>query len=288
MRFAISDLIFHATGVKSTGMETDERLLPRYLSLALLCVCTPLLIPLRLTMAGAIVWLIGAVALVSVKNNAFRIRMGILYAVIAVLALSPINTGLQTRHFIALGIPFAGALFGPTIILRLIGDKGAIDWKFWPRKFSFLDVLYTTISFPISWWVFKWYFFNMNPDMPTHWLQPPEYDRAQAVRLIIGINAVGIWDELFFINTVYGCLRSLFPARWANLGQAVIYTSVLNRMAFTGVGPIVVGLFALTQGMMYEKSRCLLYVLTVHVIVDVFLLMAIFHHYYPAMTPAWF
>jgi hypothetical protein len=269
-------------------MERDERLFPRYLSLALFCVCTPLLIPLRLTMAGVVAWLIGAGALVTVKNNTFRIRMGILYAAIAVLALAPINTGLETRHFIMLAIPFAGVLFGPTIILRLSGDRDAIDWKFWPRKFSFLDVFYTVISIPLSWLVFNWYFFKMNPDMPTHWLQPPAYDREQAVRLIIGINAVGIWDELFFINTVYGCLRSLFPMRWANLGQAVIYTSVLNRMAFTGVGPIVVGLFALTQGMMYEKSRCLLYVLIVHVIVDVFLLMTIFRYYYPAITPYWF
>jgi len=118
-------------------MQTDERLFPRYLSLAFFCVCTPLLIPLRLTMPGAVAWLIGVGALVSVKNNTFRIRLGILYIVIAGLALSPINTGLQTRHFIMLGIPFAGALFGPTIILRLIGDRGAIDWNSGPASSHF-------------------------------------------------------------------------------------------------------------------------------------------------------
>ena len=30
---------------------------------------------------------------------------------------------------------------------------------------------------------------------------------------VAGINGVGIWDELFFVNTVYAVLRSLFPYR---------------------------------------------------------------------------
>ena len=55
-------------------------------------------------------------------------------------------------------------------------------------------------------------------------------------------------------------------------------------MAFTGVGPIVVYAFALTQGAMYERSRCLLYVLIVHLIVDAFLVFAILQYHYPDHT----
>ena len=71
----------------------------------------------------------------------------------------------------------------------------------------------------------------------------------------------------------------------ANAAQAVVYTSVLYDMAFTGAGPVIVYLFALTQGSMYDGSRSLLWVLLVHLIVDFFLVAAILHHYYgPAVS----
>ena len=66
----------------------------------------------------------------------------------------------------------------------------------------------------------------------------------------------------------------------ANAAQAVIYTSILHKMAFTGLGPYLIYVFAITQGIMYEKSRCLLYVLIVHLIVDAFLVEAILKYHY--------
>ena len=107
-------------------------------------------------------------------------------------------------------------------------------------------------------------------------------------RLVAGINCVGIWDELFFVNTVYGLLRGVFPARIANPAQAVVYTSVLYDMAFTGHGVWIVYLFALTQGLMYEKSRVLLWVLIVHLIVDLWLVLAIVQWHYPGHSPGIF
>lgn len=74
-------------------------------------------------------------------------------------------------------------------------------------------------------------------------------------------------DELFFINTCFAILRSLFPFWTANLAQSVIYTAVLYDMAFTGWGPLFVFTLAITQGLMFERSRILIYVLAVHLIV---------------------
>jgi len=70
----------------------------------------------------------------------------------------------------------------------------------------------------------------------------------------------------------------------ANAAQAVVYTAVLCDMAFTGIGPIVVYGFAWTQGAMFEKADNLLYVLLVHIIVDVFLFAAIVGHHYPGYS----
>jgi hypothetical protein len=97
----------------------------------------------------------------------------------------------------------------------------------------------------------------------------------------VGLNSVGIWDELFFVNIMFCVLRSMFSFRVSNLAQAVVYTSVLYDMAFVGIGPVLIYCFALTQGSMYEQAKCLLYVLIVHLVIDAFLLESIIDFYYP-------
>jgi membrane protease YdiL (CAAX protease family) len=259
----------------------------RTLALTFFCVSTALLVPIEAFRTGLPVWLAGLAIVLKVADPAFRRRMGLLYGLTALMALAPINTNRETWHFLALGIPFAIAIFVPTLLLKRT-DPGVIDWRLVPRRFSWVDVFYTAISLPLAWNVINWYFYHANPELPTHWPMPETYSHEAFWRLFIGINGVGIWDELFFINTVFGILRSLFPFWFANLGQAVVYAAVLNDMAFTGVGPYVVYAFALTQGLMYEKSRCLLYVLIVHVVVDAVLIAAIMQYHYPGVKLGFF
>ena len=42
----------------------------------------------------------------------------------------------------------------------------------------------------------------------------------QRLKLFVGINCVGIWDELFFVNVVFNLLRVEFPFWVANFAQA--------------------------------------------------------------------
>jgi len=258
--------------------------LTRMLALAAFCTAAALLIPLRAYVPGAVLWVVALVLVLQDGEAAFRRRMGVLLGAVAVLAVAPINTDTSTRHFIALGIPFAAVLAGPYLALKRT-DPGVIRYRFLPKRFRWLDVFYVVISIPLAWLAFELYFKVLNPWVPTHWHLPPQPAAEPSWRLFIGINCVGIWDELFFVNTVFAVLRSVFPFRVANVAQAVVYSSVLTRMAFTGIGPVLVFLFALTQGSMFEESESLVYVLLVHVIVDVFLLSAIFNHYYTGFTP---
>ena len=247
---------------------------------ALLCLCaaTPLLVTLERFAPGLLVWAAGAL-LTARSRPGFRLKLGTLYGVVLLLALAPIDTDRSTGHFLHLGAYFAAVVFIPTLIMRR--KPGVIEWRFWPRRFQWLDVFYVAISIPLAWAVIRGYFFVLSPEVPANWPMPQPFTEEGKWRLFVGINAVGIWDELFFVNTVYGLMRACFPAGRANLAQAVVYTSVLTDMAFTGVGPIVVYIFALTQGAMYERSRCLLYVLIVHLIVDAFLVAAILQYHYP-------
>lgn len=209
-----------------------------------------------------------------------RRRMRVLLATIVILAAADINTSLETRNFLMVSIPFFLAVVIPAFALERT-DPGVIRYRFWPRKFRRLDVFYTLLSIPLAWAVFQFYWW-VNPEQYQQWTLPAGMSKdEQIARLFLGINMVGIWDELFFVNTVFAILRSLFAFRVANAFQAVVYAAVLTDMAFIGIGPVLVYLFAWTQGSMFEKSENLLFVLIVHLIVDFFLVAAIVHSYDP-------
>ena len=228
---------------------------------------------------GAIPWIASVVLVLRDPDPAVKRRLGVLLGTVAVLAVASINTDTSTAHFIALSIPFFIVIMVPAVVLRRT-DPGVIRYQLWPRRFRWLDIFYVAISIPLSYFAFELYFKIASPDVPTHWALPVEPQAEATWRLFIGINCVGIWDELFFVNTVYAVLRSVFPHRVANAGQAVVYTAVLYRMAFSGIGPILIYIFALTQGSMFKESENLLYVLLVHLIVDWFLVAGILNHYY--------
>lgn len=262
--------------------------------LLLFCLALVCLVPLRQrhgdafphpwvpVIPGGLAWLTALVLLLRDPDGAFRRRMGVLLGLVVLLACAPIRTGTDPQHMLVLGLFFLTVVVFPGLRLRRT-DPGVIAWRILPRRLRWRDLVYVAVSFPLAMGVLHLWFFRVNPWMPTHWALPATPDPEQTRRLIVGINLVGIWDELFFINSVYGILRSLFPQKLANAAQAVVYTSVLYTMAFTGIGPLVIYLFALTQGAMYEGSRSLLWVLIVHLVVDLFLVAAILHFYYPGM-----
>jgi membrane protease YdiL (CAAX protease family) len=254
--------------------------IPPIAPLIAFCAAAVLLIPVENFPAGLAAWALSAVLTALQPDPRVRRNLGVLLACILVLGFAPINTNLSTPHFLQLGTVFLAVVLGPALFMHWRAP-GEVRWRLWPVQFSWRDLIYTLISIPLAWGVIETYFFYLNPELPTHWPMPAEFSVDAVKRLAIGINCVGIWDELFFVNTVYAILRGVFPARIANPAQAVVYTSVLYDMAFTGHGAWIVYLFALTQGLMYEKSRVLLYVLIVHLIVDLFLVMAILQHYYP-------
>jgi hypothetical protein len=263
--------------------ETGPR--TRLYALLLFCASVPMLIPLAWFVPGGLSWLGSLAFVLRDRDAAFKRRMGVLLGCVALLAAAPIETDTSDRGFLVLGAFFFAVVLLPTLVLRRT-DPGVIRYQLFPRSFRKLDLIYVAISIPLAWGVIQFYWW-INPSMPTQWHLPEIRNEEAVWRLFTGINLVGIWDELFFVNTVFGVLRSLFPFRIANAAQAVVYTSVLFDMAFTGAGPVIVYIFAWTQGSMFEESDNLLYVLIVHLIVDFFLFTAIVHHYYPGYSLGW-
>jgi len=203
---------------------------------------------------------------------------------LGILAVSAINTNLQISHIINIGSSLIAALILPSLILK---GQNIIDFKFLPDNLDIIDIGYTLIAIPLAYFAFLLYFTYLNPNVPYNWVLPAQADNTELFKLFMGINAVGIWDELFFINISFAILRSLFPFKIANPAQAVIYSAVLYQMAFSGWGPVFIFVLALTQGFMFERSKVLVWVLIVHLIVDFFLFQAIVQRYYPALSVWW-
>jgi len=266
----------------------------RWIMLIAFAAATFLSIPHEQYLVGGIFFVVSLVLALRDESRELRRRMGILLGCVALLAITPISTQLEPIKILTLGGPFLAVIVVPAIILART-DPGVIRYRFWPKRFRWLDVFYLAISIPGAWFVLDWYFgfggwsgfetvLGTSLDsrfMPFQWPLPPQQDDGTMTFLFWGINGVGVWDELFFVNTVFAILRSLFHFRIANTFQAVVYMSVLFDMAFAGIGPILVFLFALTQGSMYEESDNLLYVLVVHLIVDYFLYWEIVTGHYP-------
>ncbi len=247
-------------------------------------VATVLLIPAHQTIAGLIMLIACAAFVATDEEIKLRRRMGVLLGCVLILGLCDINPSLSNENFLRVGIPFTLVILLPFLI-QLWGDQGIIRFRFWPKIWRKQDIIYTILSVPLAWFVLKGYAwgnqFFFDDELFRHWTLPPEADPESIKRLFIGINLVGIWDELFFVNTVFALLRSLFSFRIANAMQAVLYTAVLWDMAFSGCGFFIVFFFAWTQGSMFEKSESLLWVLIVHLVVDYILVALIVQTYYP-------
>jgi hypothetical protein len=257
----------------------------RIIALLGFALSTVLLIPHEQFAVGLPVLAASGWATWASKDPTFRRRFGVLLGCVLILALAPINTSTAYSKFLTLGLPFFAVIAIPYGLLRRL-DPGLIIYRLWPQRWSKVEIAYLILSIPLAWAAIGLYF-GLSPEVPRNWWLPAEPGGDPLFRLFMGINAVGIWDELFFINTSFAILRSLFSFWTANLAQSVLYTAVLYDMAFRGWGPLFVLFLALTQGIMFERSRVLVYVLAVHLVVDYFLFQAIVEAYYPGFSAWW-
>lgn len=100
----------------------------------------------------------------------------------------------------------------------------------------------------------------------------------------MGVGAVGIWDELFFICTVFVLLCRHFPVWQANLLQAVCSFHFSGSSATRHWGPLLTIPFALLQGFIFMKTRSLEYVVTVHLLFDAVVFLVLAHALQPGVV----
>ena len=185
-----------------------------------------------------------------------------------------VKADISWGNFFLLGLVLASAVAVPYLISRFIFKDRLIRFK-WRGGWPWTRVLwgYLVLVLFLGWLILPFYFITSG--VYLNWPNTVTWDEIG--RLFVGVNAVGLWDELFFILTVFVLLMRHFPVWQANLLQMVIFVSFLWELGYQSWGPLLTIPFALLQGWIYFQTKSLAYVVTVHLLFDAVVFLVIVH-----------
>jgi membrane protease YdiL (CAAX protease family) len=229
---------------------------------------------------GWMLYALGLAALLGARSS-FRRHIGLVYISLGLLGLIPITTEINNENFIRMGVVLTLAVSIPYLVSRYIFKDGMIRFRFHHgRRWFKKEVFYIVVTAVLAYLLVPFYLENSGAY--ANW--GVERTSESIGRLFIGTNGLGIWDELFFVSTVLGVLRHYLKFSWANALQAVLFTSFLYELGFTGWGPLVIYPFALLQGYVFKQTDSLLYVITIHLTLDFILFLALLNAHHPDLA----
>ena len=197
----------------------------------------------------------------------------------------PLKAELDDLAFVQFGLGLGGAVLAPYLVSRFVFGDHAIrfPWRGGGRWTAFQWTwLIAVLAF--GWLVLPFYFITSG--VYTNW---PVVDTPEMIaRLFVGVGAVGIWDELFFICVVFTLLRRHFPDWQANLLQATVFVSFLWELGYQAWGPVLTIPFALVQAYIFKRTRSLTYVVTVHLLFDAVVFLVLVHAHNPGLLDGLF
>ncbi|MDE0547242.1 CPBP family intramembrane glutamic endopeptidase [Microbacterium sp. C7(2022)] len=185
------------------------------------------------------------------------------------------------RFTVALG----GAVLVPYAISRWVYRDRAtrFPWRGGGRWTAF-QWTWLAAVLVLGWLILPFYFITSGV-----YLNWPVVDTPDLIaRLFVGVGAVGIWDELFFICTVFALLRRHFVFWQANVLQAIVFVSFLWELGYQAWGPLLTIPFALLQAFIFAKTRSLAYVVTVHLLFDAVVFLVLVHAHNPGVLDGLF
>ena len=192
----------------------------------------------------------------------------------------PLKAELDNLAILRFAVALGGAVAVPYVISRWVYRDRAIrfPWRGGGRWTRFQWTWLVAVLL-LGWLILPFYFITSGV-----YLNWPVVDTPELIaRLFVGVGAVGIWDELFFICTCFALLRRHFPFWQANILQSVVFVSFLWELGYQAWGPVLTIPFALLQGFIFMKTRSLAYVVTVHLLFDAVVFLVLVHAHNPGM-----
>lgn len=211
----------------------------------------------------------------SILRDVSLIALGLL-----IVSAIPLKAELDNLAILRFALALGGAVAVPYVVSRWVYRDRAIrfPWRGGGRWTTFQWTWLIGVLV-LGWLILPFYFITSGV-----YLNWPVVDTPELIaRLFVGVGAVGIWDELFFICTVFALLRRHFPFWQSNILQAIVFVSFLWELGYQSWGPLLTIPFALLQGFIFMKTRSLTYVVTVHLLFDAVVFLVLVHAHNPGM-----
>ncbi len=221
--------------------------------------------------------LIAGVALAAVAD---RVLVRTLLPVgigLVLLGSTPLAADLSDLGMVRFAVILTAAVVLPTWLGRRLVGRDAISFPVRGTPWTTSRWVYLAAVIVVGYLVLPYYFVGAG----TYLNWPAVADPNQIARLFVGVNAVGIWDELFFVCIVFTLFRRHVPLWLANLLQATIFVSFLWELGYRSWGPALTIPFALVQGWIFAATASLGYVVTVHLVFDAIIFMILVHAHNP-------
>ncbi|MCU1432357.1 MAG: Abortive infection protein [Actinotalea sp.] len=231
-----------------------------------------LLFALELELLGYAL-LVGALAVSLVLSRVLARDMLLIAFGLVVMHAVPINTEVSNEHIAVMGTAMVVAVAVPYLVSRHLYRDHAIRFPLRAGRWTRFEKVWLAAVVLIGYFLLPVYMIRTG--VYQNW---PDVQDAEGIgRLFLGTNALGIWDELFFVCTCFALLRRHLPDWQANLVQAVLFTSFLYELGFHSWGPVLIYPFALVQGYTFKVTRSLTYIVCVHLLFDLILFLVLVH-----------
>ncbi|GAB3650944.1 hypothetical protein GCM10027591_08350 [Zhihengliuella somnathii] len=218
--------------------------------------------------------LVAALIVATLVDRALARDLLLIAAGMVIVSAVPLHADLSLQHMVTMGTALALAVVVPWLVHRRVFGEHVIRFPVRTgRKWPLAGKLYLLLVVGLGYLILPVYL--VSTGVYQNW--PDASDPTIFWRLFVGVNAVGIWDELFFICITFTLLRRHFPMWQANLLQAVIFSSFLWEIGYQSWGPLLTFPFALLQGYTFKLTKSLTYVVSVHLIFDFVLFLALVH-----------
>ncbi len=255
----------------------DARDWLRVAAAALVCGSAIPLFALHVRPEGYVPLIVGLILAVAVDRALARdlglIALG--QAIISTISLrADLSDAGMARFTLALGL----AVLVPWALDRWVTRQRIITFPVMTgRRWTRAQWIYLGVVVVAGYLILPFYFLGSGAYL--NW--PDLSGDTDIARLFVGVNAVGLWDELFFICTVFALLCRHFPVPLANVLQAMVFVSFLWELGYREWGPALTIPFALVQGWIFARFKSLGYVLAVHLLFDAVVFAVLVHGHHP-------
>lgn len=235
------------------------------------------LIALQEFLIGLAVLLLGLGLALVADRTLFRSLVAVGTGLV-ILSVTPLEAELTDTGMLRFTVVLGGAVVLPTLLARRLVAPDAVTFPLRTgRRWARSQWVYLAAVVVIGYLLLPFYF--VGSGSYRNW--PAVATAGEIGRLFVGVNAVGIWDELFFVCIVFALYRRHVPWWQANLLQAVVFVSFLWELGYRSWGPLLTIPFALVQGWIFARTASLAYVVTVHLLFDAVVFAVLVHAHNP-------